>query len=106
MTLYTNLGIPVSVNTIYTTPVPGMGVFPPGLMALDADISVRVAGLAGLQIPARLGCMVCGKDVVALIIRAERPVGLDPQVTAGEFGVAFVAVPLVVATSATLGIIH
>jgi hypothetical protein len=32
--------------------------------------------------------------------------GLDPQISAGEFGVAFVAVLLVVTTFATLGIIR
>jgi hypothetical protein len=42
----------------YNSPVSGMGIHLTATMALDADISIRMARLAGLQVPARFGRVI------------------------------------------------
>jgi len=59
-------------------------------MTLDTDITLRVAGLAGLQIPARFGAVV--DRPVFLPHVAERIVGLDFERAFGETAVAGIAV--------------
>ncbi len=118
---------------LYRSPVSRMRAYSQaatGAVALDADITVVMAGLASLQISAGLTGMVSGPlvrrhdtaGVAGLALRrVERLMGrsgrsqfdvaelatvrleLDP--VAWEFGVTFCAVLLVVATSACLRII-
>ena len=40
------------------SPAFGMGIHPPAAVARDADIRIRVARLAGLQVPPRFGSMI------------------------------------------------
>jgi hypothetical protein len=40
------------------SPVSGMGAHLPAAVALDADIRIRVARLAGLQVPPRFGSVI------------------------------------------------
>jgi len=59
-------------------PVAGMGILLARAMALHADIGIRMAALAGLQIPAHLRRMI---RIPAVDLRAgpRRTVGFDPH---------------------------
>ena len=88
-----------------TPPVAGMGTGLAAGVTLDADITLRMAGLAGLKIAPRFGGMLMQRRGILLSVGAKHQVRLDPQTPLGKTVVAFGAVFLIVATIATLRIV-
>ncbi len=82
MTLETNLGSSVTINSPDTPPIARVRVGPTAAMTLDADIPVGMTGLARLQVAARLYGMLAIVEAVCLTAACQRPMGLDPQITA------------------------
>jgi hypothetical protein len=48
----------ILISVLYISPVSGMGIDLPAAVALDADIRIRMARLAGLQVSPRFSCMI------------------------------------------------
>ena len=116
----------VLVVSLYGIPVAGMRVYLQacsGAMTGHANVSVAVAGTAGLQVPPRLGCMIrrplmarkdsatvarlalggveygmIGPDVAKLDIAELPPMGLKLEVRGSITIVALLAVLLIVTT--------
>lgn len=86
-------------------PVAGMGTGLAAGVALDADITFRMTGLAGLQIAPCFRGMLMQRRCIFLAVRAEHQVRLDPQLSFGEAIVAGGAVLLVVTAVAVLRIV-
>lgn len=97
------------VGPIFETsgfPAPGVRIDLAAAVALDADVPLGVAGLAGLQVPPRLCGMFSKYRSILLTIGPQHQMGLDPQRTHREAAVAIAAVLLVVATNAVLRIVQ
>ena len=73
MALKADLGGPAAVCTPYTSPVSGMGIDSTIAVAPEASITIGMAALARLQVPARLAGVV-RRPQVLLAARAERTV--------------------------------
>ena len=72
----------------YLVPAPWMRTGLSAAVALDTDVTLRVAGLAGLQISAGLPGMLTNCKAVFLAIGSQHLVGLDGECSLGETAVA------------------
>ena len=86
-------------------PVAGVGTGLAAGVTLDADITFRMTGLAGLEVAPRFGRMLMQRRGVLLPVRAEHQVRLDPQLSFGEAVVAGGAELLVVTAVAILRVV-
>lgn len=75
-----------------------------GAVAFDTDVTIRVTGLAGLEVPTCFGCVLRSPvgSCVRLVIGTCRVVRFDLQRPFRETAVAGVAVFLIVAADALL----
>ncbi len=105
MTLKTNLGSSITIDTPDTLPVARMRVGPAAAVTLDADIPVGMTGLTRLQVAPRLNGMFAIVEAICLTVGTQWPMGLDPQIASRKFGMTLGAVLRVVASPAALRIV-
>lgn len=98
------LACPILIVILGMSPSTGMRACPATLVALDTNIAIRVASLAGLQIAPGLARMI-GK-LHAVYSRFTHKVRFYPHLTNRELSVAVVAVGRLMAPVAALGIVQ
>jgi hypothetical protein len=95
----------IFILVLYISPVSGMGIHLPAAVALDADIRIRVARLAGLQVPPRFDRMI--RIPVKDLRGTGLPMGLDAHAPfIPRLAVAVRAEFRLVAAIAVLGVIR